>query len=101
MLRLYPEKKFEMVEVVWGLADGCGAEEDDDEGSGNGGGGSGGGYDAMGIRAGQEWWRAWESTIRNAIVSKYRGHLGIEDWIETRMGRFVPEPRVDWGNDFP
>lgn len=87
ILGLHPEKKYDMVETLWSLSDGSeelnGLSELD-----------------TGIRAGQEWWQCWESTIRNAFIAKHRGDLGIEAWIETRMGRLEAEPRIEWGRDF-
>ena len=85
MLRLHPEKKYDMLEVVWRLSDGT-----------EGGAGDIG---ETGLRAGHEWWQSWSDTIRNAIISKKKGTVGIDDWIETKMGRHEPEPRMDWGPD--
>ncbi|KAK5096208.1 hypothetical protein LTR70_003155 [Exophiala xenobiotica] len=86
ILGLHPEKKYASVETVWNPWSGS------DEGSEHG-------NVDVGLRAGQEWWQSWTSTIRNAIIVKHRGNIGIEDWIETRMGRVEAEPRVEWGRD--
>lgn len=86
MLRLHPEKKYDMLETVWRLSDGSEVETNDT-------------LAETGLRAGHEWWQSWSDTIRNAIISKKKGTLGIDDWIETRMGRHEPEPRMDWGPD--
>ncbi|KAJ9661567.1 hypothetical protein H2198_001947 [Neophaeococcomyces mojaviensis] len=86
MLGLHPEKKYDMVQTVWSLSDGS---DNPDSASSH----------DVGIRAGQEWWQSWSSTIRNAIIAKHRGNLGVDDWIETRVGRIEAEPRVDWGRD--
>lgn len=86
ILRLHSEKKFEMAETVWDLSDPFGDEEGVSSAD-------------VGLRTAQEWWQSWSSTIRNAMIVKYKGHVGIEDWIETRMGRIEPEPRVEWGRD--
>lgn len=86
ILRLHPEKKYELVETVWNL--GNGSEEENEHNDAD-----------VGLRAGQEWWQAWASTIRNAMIMKHKGNVSIDDWIETRMGRIEPEPRVEWGRD--
>ena len=86
LLNLHPEKKFEMVETVWDLTDPL--NENSDVGSSE-----------AGLRTVQEWWQCWSDTIRNAIIAKRRGTLGIDDWIETRMGRYEQEPRLEWGRD--
>lgn len=86
MLRLHPEKKYEVVETVWNLSDGT--EEGSEQNPAD-----------TGLRAAQEWWQSWASTLRNAIICKHRGNVGIDDWIETKMGRLEPEPRVEWGVD--
>lgn len=86
VLRLHPEKKFEMAETVWDLTDPSDEEKNINSAD-------------AGLRAGQEWWKSWQGTIRNAIIVKHKGNLGIEDWIETKMGRVEPEPRTEWGRD--
>ncbi|KAK5941140.1 hypothetical protein PMZ80_006417 [Knufia obscura] len=86
ILRLHPETKYEVVEAVWDLW--SGSEDDGERKSAN-----------DGLRAGQEWWQSWEGTIRNAMIVKHKGNVGIDDWIETRMGRVEPEPRMEWGRD--
>ena len=86
ILRLHPEKKYEMVETVW--TPWSGSEEDNEHTNAD-----------AGLRAGQEWWQSWTSTIRNAMILKHKGNIGIDDWIETRMGRIESEPRVEWGRD--
>ena len=53
----------------------------------------------VGLRTGQEWWQSWQNTIKNAMIVKHKGNIGIEDWIEARMGKIEPEPRVEWGRD--
>ncbi|KAK5106362.1 hypothetical protein LTS08_000480 [Lithohypha guttulata] len=86
ILRLHPEKKFELAETVWSLFNLSDDEEDvaTTEAS---------------LRTSQEWWKSWSSTIRNAMIAKHKGNIGIDDWIETRMGHSEPEPRIEWGND--
>lgn len=87
VLRLHPEKKYDMVETLWSLSDGS-------EGSGIASDSD------VGIRAGQEWWQSWTGTIRNAIIAKHRGNVGVDDWIETKMGRLEQEPKLEWGKDY-
>jgi len=86
ILGLHPEKKYASVETVWNLWGG--SDEESEHGKAE-----------VGLRAGQEWWQSWTSTIRNAMIMKHRGNVGIDDWIETRMGRIVAEPRMEWGSD--
>lgn len=86
LLRLHSEKKFEMAETVWDLSDPFGDEDGVNSAD-------------VGLRSAQEWWQSWQSTIRNAMIAKHQGNIGIEDWIETRMGKVEPEPRIEWGRD--
>lgn len=84
VLGLHPEKKYEMAETVWDLSDSM--DHPDNVSS------------EESLRAGQEWWKSWTSAIRNAMITKHKGNVGIEDWIEARMGHVEAEPRYEWGN---
>ncbi|KAK5280159.1 hypothetical protein LTR40_006765 [Exophiala xenobiotica] len=103
ILRLYPTKKYEVVDTVWDVAAAAGRgrqqigiETDidtDTEVSG----------DSTNGRAGliaQEWWREWQFAIWNAVVQKRQGWVTIEDWIEAKMGVRMPAPTKDWGVDY-
>ena len=81
VLRLHPEKQFEMAETVWDLSDPSSEEENHNSAD-------------VGLRACHEWWQSWTTTIRNAMITKHRGNLGIDDWIEARMGRIEPDRRL-------
>ncbi|ETN42875.1 uncharacterized protein HMPREF1541_02033 [Cyphellophora europaea CBS 101466] len=82
LLRIYPEKRFEVGEVVWGF----------------GGSASGGGDDGS-VLVGL-WWREWEGVVRNAVLARVKGRVGVEDWVCWRMGAREAERRVEWGVDW-
>ncbi|KIW20233.1 hypothetical protein PV08_00808 [Exophiala spinifera] len=116
MLRLYPTKKYEVVQTVWDVAS-----------TGNPGPGPGTGpgdiagtnsttttaaaaaatsstqkhqqhhqMDRAGLVA-QEWWREWQYAIWNAVIKRRTGWVTIEDWIEAKMGVKLPQPSREWG----
>ena len=77
MLRLYPEKKYEAVEVLWDVrADGGGDER----------------------RVAEEWWKEWEGVVRNAVLSGKKGKCGVEEWMEWKMGVRVKDKGKEWGD---
>lgn len=86
MFRLHAEKKYEMVETVWHVWDGS-VEVD------------GGEVDRadMGLRAAHEWWQTWSPAIRNAMIGKRKGTVGVDDWMAAKMGRGEQEPYAPWG----
>lgn len=84
LIGLHPEKRYEMAETVWDLS----SSEDSEHGNTD-----------ESLRAGQEWWKSWTGAIRNAMIMKHKGNVGIEDWIEARMGHIEAEPRYEWGNE--
>lgn len=86
MLRLSPEQKYESVESVWIIGNDSDAENHTAESD-------------LGLRVGHEWWGSWASTIRNAMIRKHKGSIGIDDWIEAKMGHLEREPTYDWGRD--
>lgn len=86
VLRLYSEQKYEVAESIWSL--GNGTEQDNTEA------GSG-----LGLQIGHEWWASWTSTIRNAMIRKHKGGVGIDDWMEARMGYMEQQPACEWGQE--
>lgn len=87
LLRLHPEQKYEVLESTWTLGDGSGQYENSTASD-------------VGLRVGNEWWASWNSTIRNAMIRKHKGIVGLEDWIEARMGHTEKEPTQEWGQTF-
>ncbi|KIW56075.1 hypothetical protein, variant 2 [Exophiala xenobiotica] len=129
MLRLYPTKRYEVVDTVWHVAATSpspvggrhqqqqhqlgtdtsteiytNTETDtntDTDPSGDLGGVSISSSSSS-SRAGliaQEWWREWQFAIWNAVMQKRQGWVTIEDWIEAKMGVRMPQPTKDWGAD--
>jgi hypothetical protein len=86
LLRVYPEKRVGVGEGVWDVGAGVGGE-----GEGEGRGGA--------RRAVEGWWREWEGVVRNAVLGKVRGKVGVEDWIGWRSGLREGERRGEWGLD--
>lgn len=86
LLRIYPEKKFEVAEAVWEFAGGDGEGAGDD------------GKDSPAAAA-DRWWRVWEGPVRNAVLAQTRGRVGVEEWIAWSMGAAEEERRLEWGVD--
>jgi hypothetical protein len=84
MLRLYPEKKYEVAEAVWDIGDSTADGGDDG---------------AQGKREAERWWRAWEGVVRNAVLKKEKGKIGVEDWMGWKMGGDAPARVMEWGGD--
>jgi hypothetical protein len=84
LLRVYPEKKFVVGVGVWAVA---------------GVGGDGGEGVSGARKAVEAWWREWEGVVRNAVLGKTRGKVGVEDWITWRSGLREGEKRGEWGVD--
>lgn len=87
LLRLHPEQRYEVLESIWTLGDGSSQYETATASD-------------IGLRIGNEWWASWNSTIRNAMIRKHKGIVGLDDWIEARMGHAEKEPTQDWGQTF-
>lgn len=124
MLRLYPTKRYEVVETVWTVgATAGGADKGSNGGTGNGSvsivdvpqttsvaAETPNGHDREGPsteegngRAGlvaQEWWREWQFAVWNAVLGGKQGWVTVEDWIEAKMGVRVKERARDWGVDY-
>jgi len=116
ILRLYPTKKYEVVDTVWDVAasasTAAGQIETDTNTDTNTTtntdlGGSNSNSTAAATerngRAGliaQEWWREWQFAIWNAVMQKRQGWATVEDWIEAKMGVRMPQPTKDWGVDY-
>lgn len=87
MLRLYPVKKYEVAEAVWDVG------SSDVAGDGSGAG-------EEGTKAAERWWREWEGVVRNGVLRKEKGLMGVENWIAWKMGGSAEEKRVEWGADW-
>lgn len=86
VLRLHAEQKYEVAESIWVL--GNDSDQDDNE-TGS----------ALGLQIGHEWWASWASTIRNAMIRKHKGGVGIDDWMDAKMGHMEQQPTYDWGQE--
>ena len=109
LLRMTTTKNFEVVESVWGVG-GAGFGEDQlFAGEGGSGSGSGSGSSAnheqsdTNGRAGlvaQEWWKEWQTSIWNAVLSGRKGWVTVEDWMEAKIGIRQGGKGRDWGVDY-
>lgn len=79
VLRLHPEQKYEAVESVWTFG-----TDSRPDGA---------------LRVGHEWLGSWAVTIRNAMIRRHKGNIGIDDWIEAKMGHTEQVPELEWGRD--
>lgn len=98
MLRLYPTKKYEVVQTVWDVAS-TGESSNTTASTSTSTATQQHQQHQMG-RAGlvaQEWWREWQYAIWNAVIKRRVGWVTIEDWIETKMGVKMPQPSREWG----
>lgn len=48
----------------------------------------------------KDWWNAWAPPIRDAIITRRQGKVGIEDWMEAQMGWRPQAANRDWGIDY-
>lgn len=87
ILRLHSEQKYDVLESVWSLGNNLDQNDDVIESD-------------VGLRIGHEWWASWNSTIRNAMIRRYKGGVGIDEWIEAKMGHTEQDPTQDWGQDY-
>lgn len=123
ILRLYPAKRYEVVEALWdvvGTPTSFSGAEEEFAGEGrsanpaapsrsrdnSGGGSSADSTDGTQDRSGhaglvaQEWWREWQFAIWNAVLGGKKGWVTVEDWIEAKMGVREKERGRDWGVDY-
>lgn len=48
----------------------------------------------------EHWWETWKPTVRHAILSKHKGLVGNEHWMDVAMGSVdTKEPKGPWGKD--
>lgn len=73
ILKIYPEKKMEVVEAIWNMRHG---EQ---------------------TAVAEEWWREWEGPLRNAILRRERGVVGVEEWVQYKRGAREKALEKDWG----
>jgi len=127
MLRLYPTKKYEVVEAVWDVgatttqsqngsahttpgvgAAGSGGQRNKPHttsshspsaSDGNSGSTDPDGAGQAGLIA-QAWTREWHFAIRNAVLQGRKGWVTVEDWIEAKMGMRMADRNKDWGVDY-
>lgn len=92
MLRLHAEQKYEVAESIWAL----GNDVESDDGDAVQGSSA---ESELGLQIGHEWWASWVNTIRNAMIRKHKGGIGIDDWMEARMGYMEAQPSYDWGQE--
>lgn len=93
VLGLSAEVNFEVGETVWGVRR-WGVVSGDGEG-GLDEGTTQGDASAL-VRA---WWGAWAPVVRDAVLARRRGVVGVEDWMVAQMGWREKEVGKDWGVD--
>lgn len=89
VLKLYPERKYSVLETVWSLASAGGSDPDRQLDA-----------SANAAHVAKQWWASWAPTIRNAILAKRVGYVGVDDWIDAKMGESQESRLVDWGRDY-
>ena len=102
MLGMYPEKRFDVVESVWGWRGHLAGTREDGGGDGDVRERSERGFkvdeaNARGIA--EEYWGDWRETVRNSVLRGVRGKVGVEEWIESAMGRREKDRGKEWGVD--
>lgn len=81
LLGIYPVKKYEVAEAVWELR----------------------GYEGevgAGSKIAESWWREWEGPLREAVLGKTKGSVGVEEWVAWRMGERRDAKKGEWGVDW-
>ncbi|KIX02870.1 uncharacterized protein Z518_08813 [Rhinocladiella mackenziei CBS 650.93] len=108
MLRLYPTKKYEVVEAVWDvgatsnsiLNPGPGSQGFAGEGRSSGSSDNNTDRDSRAGLIAQAWWKEWQFAIWNGVLGGKKGWVTVEDWIEAKMGAREKDKSKDWGVDY-
>lgn len=48
------------------------------------------------VQTEQSWWQIWKVPIRNAVLTKRRGWVTVEDWTDMAMGVKAVEREKEW-----
>ncbi|RMZ87212.1 hypothetical protein DV736_g5559, partial [Chaetothyriales sp. CBS 134916] len=75
ILRLYPVKEFQIGESIWEVR---------------------GKDSGQSQKVVDEWWEEWKGPITNAVLKKTRGKIGVEEWMEWKMGLREKERTREW-----